>query len=121
MHRRVAGGPEFGMAWEARRARHSQEASVAAPARWSLGTSTWRPSAGRGSRAAWAHRDISVSFVACPAAAAGALAPAPAPGARRRPMQQSARCVPLTAPGGQLRCVAASHTLLGGGRGSLLA
>ena len=47
-HGRVAGGPKSGRAWEAGRARPSQEDSVAAPARRSSGTSTWRPGATRG-------------------------------------------------------------------------
>ena len=40
VHRRVAGGPEPGRAWEAGRARPSQEDSAAAPARRASGTST---------------------------------------------------------------------------------
>ena len=48
LHRCVAGGPESGRAWEAGQARPSQEDSAAAPARRSLGTSTWRPGATRG-------------------------------------------------------------------------
>ena len=47
-HRRVAGGPESGRAWQAGRAHPSQEDSAAAPARRSAGTSTWRPGATRG-------------------------------------------------------------------------
>ena len=35
--------------------------------------------------------------------------------------KQSVPCVPLPAPGGRLRCGAASGTLLGGARGGLLA
>ena len=45
MHRRDVGGPKSGRAWEAGRARPSQEDSAAARARQSSGTSTWRPSA----------------------------------------------------------------------------
>ena len=40
VHRRAAGGPELGRAWEAGRARPSQEDNAAAPARRSSGTST---------------------------------------------------------------------------------
>ena len=47
-HRRVAGGPKSGRAWEAGRARPNQEHSAAAPARRTSGTSTWRPGATRG-------------------------------------------------------------------------
>ena len=48
VHRRVAGEPELGRDWEARRARPSQEDNAAAPARRASGTSTWRPGATRG-------------------------------------------------------------------------
>ena len=47
-HRRAAGGPESGRAFEAGRARPSQEDNAAAPARRASGTSTWRPGATRG-------------------------------------------------------------------------
>ena len=42
MHQRDAGGAEAGRAWEAGRARPSQEDSASAPTRRSSGTSTWR-------------------------------------------------------------------------------
>ena len=48
VHRRVAGGPELGRAWEAGRARPSQEDNAAGPARRASGMSTWRPGATRG-------------------------------------------------------------------------
>ena len=47
-HRRVAGGPELGRAWEAGRARPNQEDDAAAPARRASGTRTWRPGTTRG-------------------------------------------------------------------------
>ena len=48
VHRRVAEGSEPGRAWEAGRARPSQEDNAAAPAHRASGTSTWRPGATRG-------------------------------------------------------------------------
>ena len=48
VHQRAAGGPQLGRAWEAGRARPSQEDNAAAPARRSSGTSSWRPGATRG-------------------------------------------------------------------------
>ena len=77
-HRRVAGGSEPGRAWEAGRARPSQEDSVAAPARRASGMSTWRPGATRGGGGglwgSWDPRGASVAFVARPAAAPDARA-----------------------------------------------
>ena len=48
VHRRAAGGVEIGRAWDAGRARLSQEDNADAPARRASGTSTWRPGATRG-------------------------------------------------------------------------
>ena len=48
VHRRVAGGSESGRAWEAGRARISQDDKAAAPARRASGTRTWRPGDTRG-------------------------------------------------------------------------
>ena len=123
-HRRVAGGPESGRAWEAGWARPSQGDSAAAPARRTSGMSTWSPSTTRGG--ALGQRGP----------AAGSLCPSwPARQQRLMPQprllhpahdgapcsKQSAPCVPLPAPGGWLRCGAASRTLLSGARGGLLA
>ena len=57
---------------------------------------SWR-NPGRGPREAWARQGISVSFVACLAAAADAPAQASASGARQRPMLQAQRDLCATA------------------------
>ena len=76
---------------------------------------------GRDSRTARARRGAGVAVVACPAAAAHALAQAFARGTRRRPMLQAERALCAIAPRGRLSCGVASGTLLGGACGGLLA
>ena len=114
VHRRAAGGPEPGRAWEAGRARLSQEDNAAAPARRSSGTSTWRPGAARGGdlgQRGPAEGPVWPSWPArqqrlMPQPRLLHLAQDGAPCSK-----QSAPCVPLRAPSGRLRYGAASGTL----------
>ena len=67
VHRRAAGGPESGRAWEAGRSRLSQEDSAAAPARRTCGTRTWRPGAARGGAAGHRGPAAEPPCPSCPA------------------------------------------------------
>ena len=73
VHRRAPGGLELGRAWEAGRARPSQEDNAAAPARRSSGTSTWRPSATRGGTLGQRGRAEGLVWLSWLAAAAAGL------------------------------------------------
>ena len=119
-HGRVAGGPKSGRAWEAGRARPSEEDSAAAPAHRSSWTSTRRPGATRGGALRQAGP---AAGLACPSwpPRQQRLLPQPkllhlardgAPCSK-----QGTPWVPLPAPGGRLRCGATSGTLLGCVRG----
>ena len=121
VHRRAAGGSESGRAWDAGRARPSQEDSEAAPARGASGMSTWRPGAtggGGGFGAAWVPEEH-----AWPSWPARQQPLMPQPRLLHKALdgapcsKQSALCAPLPTPGGRLRCGAASGTLRAGARG----
>ena len=107
MHRRAAGGLEFGRAWEARRARPSQEDSAAAPARRTSRTSTWRPGATRGGLSGsvgpprdWRVRTVFTFAVCLPGM--GWVSPLPKACARPRILPAArvrhVRCSPLVKP-----------------------
>ena len=94
-HRRAAGGPELGRAWDAGRARPSQEDSAAAPRASGLGDEhlAARRDPWWGHGAAGAPRGARVALVASSAAAADTSAQASAAGTRRRPMLQAERAL----------------------------
>ena len=119
-HRCAAGGPESGRAYDARRARPSQEDNAAAPACRASGTSTWRPGATRGGATGQLEPPERPAWPTWPARQQRLM---PQPRLLQRAhdgapcSKQSAPCVPLPAPGGRLRCGAARGTLLAGARG----
>ena len=124
VHRRDAGGAEAGRGWEGGRAPQSQENSAAAPTRRSSGTSTWRPGATRG----WTlgqRGPAEGSMCRSWPARQQRVMPQPRllhPGHNGAPCSKhTAPWVPLPAPGGRLRCGAASGMLLGGACGGFLA
>ena len=118
-HRRAAGRPEFGRAWDAGRAHPGQEDSAASPARWASGTSTWRPGATRGGAMGPPKPPEEPAWPSWPARQQRLI---PQPRLLHRAhdgapcSKQSAPCVPLPTPGGRLRCGAASGTLRAGAR-----
>ena len=67
VHRRAAGVPKAGRAWEAGRARPSQEDSAAALARRSWGTGTWQPGVTRGGAARRCRPAAEPPCPSCPA------------------------------------------------------
>ena len=113
-HRRVAGGPESGRAWDDGRARQSQEDSAAAPACRASGTSTWRPGATRGRATGQPGPPEEPAWPSWPARQQRLM---PQPRLLHRAhdgapcSKQGAPCVPPPALGGRLRCGAASGTL----------
>ena len=112
-HRRAAGGPESGRAWDAGQARPSQEDSAAAPARRASGTSTWRPGATRGGATGQPEPPEEPVWPSWPARQQPLI---PQPKLLHRAhdgapcSKQSTPCVPLPAPGARLRYGAASGT-----------
>ena len=124
LRRRVTGGPELGRACEAGRARPSQEDNAAAPARLASRMSTWRPSATRGGTLGQLGPAEEPVWPLWPTRQQRLM---PEPMLLHRAhdgapcSKQSAPCVTLPAPGGRLRCGAASGTLRGGARGGLRA
>ena len=119
-HQRVAGGSDPGRAWEAGRARPSQEDNAAGPARRASGTSTWRPGTTRGGAMGQLGPPEEPVWPSWPARQQRLM---PQPGLLHRAQdgapccKQSQPCVPLPAPGGRLRYGAASGTLRTGARG----
>ena len=119
-HRRAAGGPESGRAWDAGRPRSSQEDNAAAPARRAFGTSTLRPGVTRGR--AMGQRELPEG-PAWPSWQPRQQRLIPQPRLLQRAhdgapcFKQGAPCAPAPPLGGRLRCGAGSRTLGAGARG----